>query len=102
MRIVQLRERDLVDAPSLANKANIELDGARRLIGLLSDRGIIKPANIPDAEELDSSNEAIGSFAEGTYRIVYVGVVVAGDIVVYCVPKYLHRHVEPSELRPVF
>lgn len=102
VRIVQLRERDLVDAPSLADKANIELDGARRLIGLLSDRGTIKPANVPDAEELDSSNDAIGSFAEGTYRIVYVGVIVAGDIVVYCVPKYLHRHVEPSELRPVF
>lgn len=102
VRIVQLRERDLVDASSLANKAGIELDAARRLIGLLSDRGIIKPANVPDAEESDSSNEYEGSFAEGTYRIVYVGVVVAGEIVVYCVPKYLHTRVEPSELRPVF
>ena len=102
VRIVQLRERGLVDASSLANRAGIGLDAGRRLMGLLSDRGIVKPANVPDTEETDSTHETEDAFAEGTYRIVYVGVVVAGEVVIYCLPKYIHRAVKLSELRFVF
>lgn len=102
MRIVQLKERGLVDATSVATSAGVPFDEGRRLISLLSDRGVLKPASVSDVEETDSTEELEHTFADGTYRVVYVGVVVAGEIVIYCVPKYIKGSIEPSELRPVF
>ena len=99
MRTVQLRERDTITAHGLSEKAEISINTARWLILQLSDRGIIKPANVSDAEETDIfGGDEETRYDDGTYRVVYVGVVVANDIVVYCVPKYLHR----EALRPVF
>lgn len=102
MQIVQLKERSLVDAVSVATSAGLSLDDGRRLISLLSDRGILKPASVTDAEESDSTDAIERAYADGTYRVVYVGVVVSGEIVIYCVPKYVKRGIAPYELRPVF
>jgi len=103
LRIVQLRERDTITAASVSEKAGVSINTARWLILQLSDRGIIKPASVNDAEEVDVFDDAEdGRFDDGTYRVVYVGVVVIDDLVVYCVPKYLRREVKHEELRPVF
>lgn len=103
MRIVQLRERDTINAISVSEMAGVSINTARWLILQLSDRGIIKPANVSDAEEVDVFDDAENDrFDDGTYRVVYVGVVVIDDLAVYCVPKYLRREVTHEELRPVF
>lgn len=103
MRIVQLRERDTINAGGISVKASVPTDVARRLILQLSDRGIIKPANVSDAEEVDVFDDVEDArFEDGTYRVVFVGVVVTDDLVVYCIPKYLRRKVTYVELRPVF
>ena len=102
MHTIQLRERDTVNAFSIADKTGVSITKARWLILQLSDRGILKPANVSDAEEVDIFDETESArYDDGTYRVVYVGVVVVDDIVVYCVPKYLHREVATKELRLV-
>ena len=81
----------------------MSVNTARWLILQLSDRGIVKPANVSDAEEVDVfDDEEDERFDDGAYRVVFVGVVVIDDLVVYCAPKYLRHEVTHEELRPVF
>lgn len=102
MRIIQLKERGLIDATSMATSAGVPFDEGRRLISLLSDRGILKPASVSDAEESDSTDMLESTYNDGAYRVVYVGVVVTGEIVIYCMPKYIRGDVAPTDFRPVF
>lgn len=103
MRIVQLRERDTVNAIGISEKADVSIATARWLILQLSDEGILKPASVSDAEDVDVFDETESArYDDGAYRVVYVGVIVVDDLVVYCVPKYLRRDVAPEELRTVF
>ncbi|WP_305296960.1 LlaJI family restriction endonuclease [Parvibacter caecicola] len=102
MRIVLIKERDLIDAISVAASAGVPVDEGRRLISALSDRGVLKPASISDAAESDSTDAPEPTYADGAYCVVYVGVVLAGEIVIYCVPKYIKGSVAPSELQLVF
>ena len=75
----------------------------RWLILQLCDRGILKPASVDDAEDIDVFDDSADDPREdGTYQVVYVGVVVIDDLVVYCLPKYLQRQADPVDLKPVF
>lgn len=103
VRAIKFKEHDLIDAAIVSAKTGMSTSDSRWFIAQLCDRGVVKPASVSSGEENDDGVE-LGNirFKEGSYQVTYVGVVVAGELVVYCAPKYCQTSVDLCHLRPVF
>lgn len=63
----------------------------------------MKPASVEDPVDSSEPDPLISaSSIAGTFQIVFVGVAIVDDIVIYFAPKYLHGDYSVNDLRQVF
>lgn len=84
-----MKELSRFGVETLASDFGLGLAEARGVLIDLCGKGIVEPVNKSGgSENFDVFDSRISHHAE-QFRLVYVGVVLFGEVILYCIPKYM-------------